>query len=687
MGMNKNMKRARRMSGVLAVVMVLSTAGEAIVNAQQPIINVEQSTPQVGVYTNGPRDAKEVKAFLDTFFAKEEIKSKASAVAISIVQDGKVLLSKGYGAAEEQTNSPIDAAETTFRVASISKVFTAAAAMQLVEQGIISLQDNIEKYLDDYKINNSFQTPVTIEDLLTHTTGFESIQPSDASYVTDPSIKPVSLKQSIFDAFPKVVREPGTSYMYDNFASRLLGYIVQQASGEPFGVYVQKHIFEPIGMKSSSFTLTKELSERMAKSYDPENNELPQYDLSPREWPEGSLISTASDMSLFMQTFLNGGRTANDKVILSPASVKAMSTYQVAIHPDFPDMTYGFESPIEPSKTNGERVISKGGDIAGYSSLLWMLPDSRTGVFVTYNANSDLRNDLFAAFMDHYFTGHPTVFEEKGFKSQSKEALARFEGLYSDLRTRFLTRIEATGEGTLTVSDVTEQHQLKQVGDLIFVDEQGKPLAFKIDGDGHVTDLKYLNLFSYATKLKEVQDSFPDVPANHPYGSYIFSLKSLDLLSDDPTALFEPQELVTRGAFVHAFNAIWGIQASVHPSSFKDIDHSKYRGDIQAAAESGLLLGTSNELFEPDRPILREEAAVIAFRLLAGNGIKQADSTAVLAPGTSEWAVEAVSSAIKWKLHGPEVTESNGRIDYESQRAMNKQEMAALLFSMLLPNE
>lgn len=165
---------------------------------------------------------------------------------------------------------------------------------------------------------------------------------------------------------------------------------------------------------------------------------------------------------------------------------------------------------------------------------------------MTYNANSDLRNDLFAAFMDHYFTGHPTVFEEKGFKSQSKEALARFEGLYSDLRTRFLTRIEATAvEGTLTVSDVTEQHQLKQVGDLIFVDEQGKPLAFKIDGDGHVTDLKYLNLFSYATKLKEVQDSFPDVPANHPYGSYIFTLKSLDLLSDDPTALFEPQELVT----------------------------------------------------------------------------------------------------------------------------------------------
>jgi D-alanyl-D-alanine-carboxypeptidase/D-alanyl-D-alanine-endopeptidase len=318
---------------------------------------------------------------------------------------------------------------------------------------------------------------------------------------------------------------------------------------------------------------------------------------------------------------------------------------------------------------------------------LWILPDRRTGVFVTYNANSDLRNDLFAAFMDHYYPGHPVTFEQKGFKPQSKEALAKFEGLYSDLRTKFLTKIEATGDGILTVSDVTERHQLKQAGELIFVDELGKPLAFKTEPDGRITDVKYLNLFSYAVKLKEVQRSFPDVGADHPYSSYIFALQSLGLLPDDPAKPFDPQQSVTRGEFVHAFNAIWGIQASVNLSSFKDIDDSKYRGDIQAAAESGLLNGTSEGLFEPERPILREEAAAIAFRLLAGNGIKEADTTAILAPGTSEWAAQAVSSAVKWRMHGPEVTESNGKIDYGSPRALNKQELAALLFTMLLPSE
>lgn len=95
---------------------------------------------------------------------------------------------------------------------------------------------------------------------MTHTTGFEVREPTDASYLFDPSQKPISLKESIYDVFPPVVRKPGTSYMYDNFASRLQGYIVQKVSGESFGSYVQKHLFKPLGMTSSSFSMTKDLT-------------------------------------------------------------------------------------------------------------------------------------------------------------------------------------------------------------------------------------------------------------------------------------------------------------------------------------------------------------------------------------------------------------------------------------------
>lgn len=690
--MNKNQNKARRTGGIAAVVLALSLAGEAgayaepVASAATPAaVNQAAASAVTGAYANGPRDAKEVEAFLDAFFAQEAIKEKAGAAEAAVVRDGEVLVSKGYGVVDQTSNTPVDAASTAFRIASVSKVFTAVAAMQLVEQGKISLHDNIEKYLDGYKLTNSFATPVTIEHLLTHTTGFEAREPSDASYVTDPSVQPTSLKDSIFAVFPPVVREPGTTYMYDNFATRLLGYIVQQASGEPFGSYVQKHIFEPLGMTSSSFTLTNALAERLAASYGPGGEALPLYNLSPREWPEGSMISTASDMARFMAAFLNDGRSAAGRAILTPESVQAMSTYHVSIHPDMPDMTYGFEAPIMPTKTNGERVISKGGDMMGYSSLLWLLPDRRTGVFVTYNANSDLRNDLFAAFMDHYYEGGRTTYEQEGFQPQSKETLARFEGLYSDLRTKFITEVKATGDGILSVKDIEGSYTLKQASELLFVDEQGNPLAFKQDADGNIADLKYLNLFSYAIKLGEVRQSYPDVAADHPYALPIFALQSLGLLEDDPAQPFGPQRLVTRGAFVQAFNAIWGIQPSANPSLFSDTDASPYRGDIQAAAESGLLTGTSDGLFEPDRPIRREEAAIIAFRLLAGNGIRVPDDTIALAPGTAKWAHEAVSSVVSWKLHGPEVTESNGRFDYGSQRALNKQEMAALLFAMLLP--
>ncbi|MFD2330881.1 serine hydrolase [Cohnella sp. GCM10020058] len=695
--MNEHRKKTRRTSGFLAACLAVSIVGGMGVYARTQSASAEtlagfhvaaadgETVPDA--YTNGPRSAKEVEAFLDAFFAQAAIRQKAGAVAVSVVRDGEVLVSKGYGIADRTSKSPVDASRTAFRIASVSKVFTAVAAMQLVEQGKISLQDNIEAYLDGYKIDNPFGKPVTIEQLLTHTTGFETREPSDASYVTDPGLKPVSLKESIFAVFPPVVREPGTSYMYDNFATRLLGYIVQQASGESFGSYVQTHIFKPLGMTSSSFALTKELAGRLATAYDPANEALPLYDLSPREWPEGSMISTASDMSRFMQAFLNDGRAADGKTILTPASVKAMSAYHVAIQPEMPDMTYGFESPVLPAKAIGENVISKGGDILGYSSLLWMLPDSRTGVFVTYNANDDLRNDLFGAFMDHYYAGRPTTFGQAGFKPQSKATLAKFEGLYADLRVKFLTKVEAVGDGVLAVSDMTGAHRLEQAGESLFVDEEGNPLAFKQAADGSITDLKYLNLFSYAAKLPEVRQSFPDVAADHPYARYISALQAIGLLRDDPDKPFEPQKLVTRGAFIHAFNVIWGIQPSSNPSAFKDLDGTAYRGDVQAALESGLVNGTADGLFEPNRPIRREEAAVIAFRLLAGNGIRMPDATVAMAPGTSKWAVEAVSSVVSWKLHGPEVSESGGPIDYGSQRALNKQEMAALLYAMLLPAE
>lgn len=632
----------------------------------------------------GPKDAKEVAAFLDAFFAQDSVKAKASGAAVSIVKDGKTLASKGYGVADKASGAKVDPDQTVFRIASVSKIFTATAIMQLVEQGKISLQDNIEKHLGGYKVVNPFGKPVTIEMLLTHTTGFEVREPTADNFTNDPAKQPRSLKEQVMLDFPPVVREPGTSYMYDNFASRLQGYIVEQVSGEPFETYMQRHIFKPLGMTSSSFVQPKELEERLASAYDGSGNLIPLYYLSPREIPEGSMLSTASDMSRFMNAFLTDGKAPDGTVILTPSSIKAMSVYRSAIHKQVLDTTYGFEAPTVPAGTNGQHVIIKGGDVEGYSSLVWLLPDQKTGVFITYNANGDIRDDLYKAFMDRYYGGKKDVYGEAGFKPQAAAELSKFEGIYTDLRVGvLLTHIKVAGDGTLAVKDAIGGKQtLKQVGELLFVDEKGVPMAFKLAADGQVTYAKYNNPGSYMAKLPKPA-GYADVPGDHPYAEPILTLQTLGQWEE--SGAFKPTASVSRAEFVHALMKRFSLAPSAQPSVFADTAGNPYEAEIQGAAELGLVTGNSKKQFEPDRPIKREEAAVVVSRLLEFSNYKEPGDPAIkLAPDTGQWAIEAIRRTIQLGLHGPEVTQQNGIYQFDAKRALNRQELAAILYSLLL---
>jgi D-alanyl-D-alanine-carboxypeptidase/D-alanyl-D-alanine-endopeptidase len=638
--------------------------------------------------SDGPQNATEVISFLDRFFASDAIILKAGAVSISIVRDGHVLATKGYGVVDKTAKGSINPEQTTFRIASVSKVFTAAAIMQLVDQGKLSLDDNIEKFLDGYQLTNPFNKPVTIANLLTHTTGFEVRDPDSSNFLIDPKAKAISLKDAVFANFPPVVREPGTSYMYDNFASRLQGYIVEKVSGESFDLYTANHLFKPLGMTSTSFKQTEDLTSRLAASYDSSGAPIPIYRLSPNPLPEGSMITTSADMAKFMNAFLNGGKAADGTVILTEDSVKAMSTYHMAIDPSVPDTTFGFEAPYLPAKTNGQFAIIKGGDVLGFSSLMWLMPENKTGIFVTYNTNGDLRDSLMSAFMDHYYSGHLTNFGETGFQQQPQDELRRFEGLYKDLRSStIITQITVDGTGNLIVNDIISgRHELKQVGNLLFIDEKGAPLAFKLDEQGNVSYLKYTNPVGYAAKTPKAA-GFPDIPANHPYASYIHVNQSLGLLTDDPSKPFGPTDTVSRGAFIHAILKQFNLPPSKNPSDFTDTSDSPYEGDIQAAKEIGVLTGVGKGLFEPDRPILREEAAVIIERVYVISGQQAPKLKPKLAPGTDYWALSAVSLMVNMKLYGPEVTVTNGVTDFGSKRPLNKQELAALQYLMLIPDQ
>ncbi|WP_147381834.1 serine hydrolase [Paenibacillus nanensis] len=632
-------------------------------------------------------NAQKVKAFLDRFFHSEAVKREASAVSVSIVKDGFVLAEEGYGVTDKASGQHVDASDTTFRVGSVSKVFTVIALMQLVDQGKVSLDDNIEKFLDGYKIRNPFGTPVTVEMLLTHSTGFEVRDPTEENVLFDPAKQPITLKESVFSIFPPVIREPGTSYMYDNFATQLVGYIVQEVSGEPFSDYMDKHIFAPLGMASSSFDPSGELSSRLPVTYSADDERLPEYRLSPEVLPEGSMMTTAADMSRFMNAYLNGGKTSDGKAILSSASLQAMSTFHLSIHPEVPDMAYGFEAPAPLSAANGKDVIAKGGSIPGFESYMFMLPNEKTAVFISAATESDLTLRFFEAFMDEFYPGDAS-FGDPAYKPQKQEQLRRFEGIYRDLRISFmLTSIKASADGVLLVGDTAgEWKTMKQIGELLFVDEEGHPLAFEEDANGRIVYVKYSNPGSYAAKLPE-GPRYADVPSDHPYAAYIYGLQSLGVSAGESEGRFGTEELVTREMFIHHLIRQFNLPLSTQTPAFNDVADSSYKEEIQTAAELQLVTGTGNGRFEPHRTITREEAAVIVLRLLQISGYQPKESETELVPGTSQWAEQAVKTLIDLRIHGIEVTKEKSQYNYGSKRALTKQELAAIQYLLMLPEK
>lgn len=157
----------------------------------------------------------------------------------------------------------MDPQSTLFRVASISKIPTSISAMQLVEQGKLDLDTDIDTYLD-FEVERSFDEPITLRHLLTHTAGFEEYLHGgftpDASY---------DLERHVKEDVPAQVFAPGTTPAYSNYGMDLVGYIVQRVSGERFEDYAREHVLEPAGMTSSTYDqpLPEELKGRMARGY------------------------------------------------------------------------------------------------------------------------------------------------------------------------------------------------------------------------------------------------------------------------------------------------------------------------------------------------------------------------------------------------------------------------------------
>ena len=402
-------------------------------------------------------DKTGLETYLDTFFAGQMAQYHFTGATISIVKDDQLLFSKGYGFTNAARTTTVSPAQTVFRVGSISKLFVATAIMQLAEQGKIRLDDPVNRYLPDFKLDERFGLPVTIGNLLTHTAGFEE---QEIGITTLDKADRQPLGEYLKQRLPPLVEPPGEqdSYSYSNHGYALAGYIVETVSGKSFDQYVRENILQPLDMRYSSFSLTPELDALRATGYQYafDNLEPIPFDYQ-RISPAGSLNSTADDIAHFMEVQLGDGRYNNAQV-LQPATLQEMQTRQYGHHPALNGITYGFDEYYQ----NGLRTLYHEGNWPGFASLLLLIPEKKVGIFVSYNRDINLpRENLVQQFIDRFYPAAAPALPIKSIAS-NKGDVDKFAGVYRSSRYNRTTleklfsltvqgKVVADQDGTITI--------------------------------------------------------------------------------------------------------------------------------------------------------------------------------------------------------------------------------------------
>lgn len=384
---------------------------------------------QVG-FSQSVQDTVALRAFIDGVMKTHLRDKHIAGGTISIVKDGKVLLAKGYGFADDAKQTPVSADSTLFRIGSISKMFTWFSVMQLVSQGKLDLNADINTYLKGFKIPSTYPEPITLKHLMTHTPGFEDLV--IGLFAKDSTgMKP--LGEILAEQIPARVRPPGTHASYSNHGTGMAAYIVEQVSGMNFNDYVEKNIINPLGMTRTSFRqpLPKALSPLMSKGYKYQGGVFDERDFEfVPLYPVGAAASSATDMVPFMRAILEGGKL-NGFTLLDSATLALMESpahqHQANVNP----MRHGF---IDMSR-KGVTVIGHGGDTFWFHSMMALFPASNMGLFISFNTNTGggTASAVMDEFIDRYFAEGNLITP----LNVNKEFLDRFTGKYRVNRYAF----------------------------------------------------------------------------------------------------------------------------------------------------------------------------------------------------------------------------------------------------------
>ena len=421
---------------MLATILISATAQPGFASAPAQTSVVEQAATQ----PPEPIDPEELEAFLDDLLAAEMAENHIPGAMVAVVEDGRLLLAKGYGYADLEGGVPVDPERTLFRIGSVSKLFTWTAVMQLVEQGQLSLDTDINEYLD-FAIPATFPEPITLRHLMSHTAGFED-KGSNMHKLQVEQVNPLDgyLKTNL----PARVFPPGEVAAYSNYGTSLAGYIVERVSGLPFSEYVEQKIFAPLGMAHSTFhqPVPDTLAADLATGYNyADGQEVAGSFIYNQSYPAGAVSATATDMARFMIAHLQNGELDGQR-ILQEETARQMHSQLYTPDPRLKGgMAYGFFE----NTLNGQRVISHGGNLITFLSHLILIPEQNVGLYISTNGTRGAATTVAVinAFLDRYYPAAepPAPQSAAGFA----ERIAPYLGEYTPARNNFTTHEKIYG--------------------------------------------------------------------------------------------------------------------------------------------------------------------------------------------------------------------------------------------------
>jgi CubicO group peptidase (beta-lactamase class C family) len=413
--------------------------------------------------------------------------------AVLIVRDGQTVLRKGYGMANLELGVPV-APDMVFELGSVTKQFTAAAILLLQERGQLRVEDDVTKYLPDYPTHG--QT-ITLENLLTHTSGIPSYTGLHEWFARiREDMKPADVI-ALFKDKP-LEFNPGEQWAYDNSGFFLLGAIVEKVSGKIYEQFVEEEIFQKLGMAHTRYGHPEEIIPRRASGYSKDDKGFRNADFISMSQPyaAGSLMSTVDDLAVW-------GRALQSEALLKTSSLDRMFTSS-KLKSGVPTQ-YGYGMGVHDFE--GERVLSHGGDINGFTTNLTLVPGQRLFfALLSNNDASDPRPDAVALCVVAKALGKPM--EERKTVQLDTATLDEYVGVYRfDPQTvRAITR---EGSKLFAQRSGGEKREIAALAKDEFVYPDATRLHFRRDAQGKVTGVGFSPPFGPAAEGTKTDEPLP----------------------------------------------------------------------------------------------------------------------------------------------------------------------------------